>query len=446
MTPIKIQQSQSKLDSEPWFTFVVESIKDGNTNSWIASELTQEGCPTTRDSVRRFRKRHGLGVTSTPNQGSKSGVTLTDDSGVITSAVTEGTNHSSLNDPDAMLLERNLDPKSWKIDRATINEWSGPGYKGGPTKTYKQAKLNIVRKKPEVSLLPARSDGWIAPRTYFPATWNSYLAVMVGDQQCPFQDKLLNELFCSWLEYNQPDVGVLTGDTVDYPDISKHPADPENNVKVNECNQSAYDVLRGYVNSSPNTYWRMLEGNHDFQRIRATLMKQAPNLYGIARASVDDSPMESVLSLSHLLRLDELGIDLIDPHGSYEHGIIQLSKYLAVRHGWIAVKGSGTSALKTLEHLGYSVVVGHTHRQSLVHKTTHDIDGNPTTLAAAETGCMCRIDDGRIIDDARFPNYCVAPDHQQGFATASMNADETFHLELATFTGGKLYWRDQVYS
>src|SRR5208283_445858 len=129
---------------------------------------------------------------------------------------------------------------------------------------------------------------------------------------------------------------------------------------------------------------------------------------------------EKALSPKFLLRLDELKIEYVDPEGPYALAQINLSPKLAVRHGWIARKGSGASALDTLEHLGYSVIVGHTHRQSLVYKTTHDIDGAPATLTAAEAGCMCRVNQTPI-DGRRWPNYSPVPDWQQGFSTVTVH-------------------------
>jgi hypothetical protein len=257
---------------------------------------------------------------------------------------------------------------------------------------------------------------------------------MCGDQQAPFQDPNLHDKFVHWLSENRPDEGVLIGDTVDFAEISRHRHNPEWVARTQDCLDSGYGLLRDYVHSSPDTRWKKLAGNHDI-RIRTTIIDQARDLYGLRRA---DSPQEhSVWSIPHLLRLDELGIEFIDPNGEWEHGQVKLSDKLAVRHGWIARKGSGQSALATLEHLGYSVVVGHTHRQSLVHKTTHDIDGNTSTLAGVEAGCMCRIQDGL--------GYAVAPDWQNGFATATIWDDGKFKIDLATYVNGELLWRGQRY-
>jgi hypothetical protein len=145
------------------------------------------------------------------------------------------------------------------------------------------------------------------------------------------------------------------------------------------------------------------------------------------------------------MRLDELGINVIDCNGSYEHGQVNLSNKLAVRHGWIARQGSGTSALATLEHLRYSVIVGHTHRQSIVYKTTFDIEGNLTTLVAAEAGCMCRVEQNVGPDRRRFPSYAPSPDWQQGFVTADIWPDGKFVLTPAVYVNKVLLYGDQRY-
>jgi hypothetical protein len=172
-------------------------------------------------------------------------------------------------------------------------------------------------------------------------------------------------------------------------------------------------------------------------------------LYGAKQA---DSPEEKgavALGLPFLLRLDELDIEYVEPEGSYDLAQINLSHKLAVRHGWIARQGSGVSALATLEHLGYSVIVGHTHRQSIVYKTTHDIDGAITTLTAAEAGCMCRVNQTPV-KGRKWPNFTSLPDWTQGFTTVRLHNDGTFRIDNATYVTNKgkgiLLWNDQQYS
>ncbi len=433
-------QNQSPLDAEPLFTKVKELIEAGETNTSIANAVG-----SSRDAVRRFRGRHGFDATAI-NAHKKTGVRVAGDNASLTTptVATEVKPYPHMDDPDSMLIERGLDPEQWAIDTVTVNEWDGP-QTGGSVVTYHQAKLNLRRKRPEASLLPVRSDGWIAPtkrpmKLDIPKT-----VVVVGDQQAPFHDPHLHELFCAWLEENRPQAGVSLGDLVDYGDISRHRKDPNNLATVNECNQVGYDILRGYVTSSPDTEWEILDGNHD-ERLRNILLDtpQAAPLHAVKRVDSPDETGEEVLTIEHLLRLDELGIKYIKPHGGYSLAQIKLTDKLAVAHGWLAQKGSGSSALATLNHLRYSIIVGHTHRQSIVYHTSHSIDDEPSTVVGAEAGCMCRID-GRVVNGRMFPNYTPKPDWQMGFSTVTIHPDGYFRIDNATYVNGRLLWRDQMY-
>lgn len=444
-----MSQSQSPLDNEPVLSFVTNLITSGSTNASIVREVFAEyGLETSEDSIRRFRKRHQAQV---PGQ-SSAYTKVSDNTG---EAQTEAsTTRPILDDPDTMLRDRGLDPEEWVITHMTPNMYEGPASaehteKTGQTKiTYYQTKFSVQRKRPpELQIFAPRTDGWTRPAPVAPSSDERRFIVVVGDQQAPFHDKVLHNLFLAWLEENRPDEGISLGDSVDFPDISRHQLDPENTATVNECLQSGYDLFRGYVEASPGTYWRKLIGNHD-ERIRNILLDKPSvrPLYDIKRPDTPDETGEKLLNLSHAMRLDELGIEVIDPRGKYDLAQINLSDKLAVRHGWLARKGSGATALATLEHLGYSVIVGHTHRQSVVHNTKHEIDGRLRTLTGVEAGCMCRVDqtpdpiDGRI-----WPNYTPTPDWQQGFATVEIWPNGSFNIDTAKFVNGALMWRDQRY-
>jgi len=433
----QIPQNQSRLDQEPFYSRIKDLIEQGGTNSSIARALE-----TTEKSIRRFRKRHHIEAPS-PIDSRKGSVHYHDgDKADVTTPAASGL---VLDDPDTMLRERGLSPESWLISSATINEWNGPSADEGMV-TYHQAKLNIKRKHPELEILPARSDGWKAPPIKETIQSNkSRLIVITGDEQCPFHDENLHYLFTGWLEENEPDEGVALGDKLDLPDISKYRIDPENTAKVNDCIQSAYDLWRARRIASNHTRWRFCPGNHD-ERLRNILLDKPSvyPLYGLKRADTPEEEGPPVITLSHLLRLDELSVEYVDPEGPYNLAQINLSPKLAVRHGWIARQGSGTSALATLDHLGYSVIIGHSHRQSLVYKTTHDIDGETTTLTAAEAGCMCRIDQ-QVRNGRKFPDFSVLPDWTQGFATVTIHPDGLFRIEHGTYVNKTLLWRDQRY-
>jgi hypothetical protein len=421
-----MKKSQSPLDAQR--SLVEQLASEGKSNSHILIELAALGVNTSDRSLRRAFRRWGIDRNgeTTPD-----GVQVDGDTAEVTNS------NVSLKDTDleTVLRNRGIDPDEWQVPGFTVNEWDGPGPEG-QVQSYQQLKIQCTRKRPESLLEAARVPGdYIAPKK-FKTSDSERLVVFVGDQQAPFHDRKLHSAFLAFLEDQEPHLGVSMGDTVDFPDISRHRLDPENTASVQECVNSGYALLRDYVQASEETEWVKIPGNHD-ERIRNFMIDNAMEFYGLKRAELEGQKESSVFSVEHLLRLDELGVNFLEPEGSYEHVQYNVSPYLAARHGWIARKGSGASALATLGHLGYSVVVGHTHRQSRVHKTDHDIDGKPSTLTAVETGCMCRIEGGL--------SYAVAPDWQNGFATATIWPDGKFNLDLGTFVGDVLVWRNKRY-
>lgn len=403
---------------------------EGFSNREIRDALAELGIPSSERSLGRAYKRWGIDRDNRAFVPEKAGIRWNGEDNVeITGKPTLATQQTT---PDELMEQRGLDPKEWETASLSMSEWDGPE---GNLKH--SLKVHLRRKIPIELLVPARTDGPVfkVTKRKFKKS-DTRKIVFVGDQQAPFYDQDLHEAFCDFLYDWQPHEGILIGDTGDFPDISRHPDNPEHDVTAQESVDSAYDVMRNYREAYEETIWEKLAGNHD-ERIRRYQINNAPKTYGMRRAlKPGEEPEPPVMDIEHLMRLDELGIKYIRPEGDYEHEQIKVSQYLAACHGWIAKKGSGTSALATLEHLGYSVVHGHSHRQSMVFKTTHDIDGNPTVLTACETGCMC---------DIRGLGYAKAPNWQNGFAVAEVFSDGKFKLDLATFVGGTLYFRDMQY-
>jgi len=348
----------------------------------------------------------------------------------------------SLDHPDQMLRDRNLDPDDWVIDNMTLNEWES--IIDNQTVTLYQLKFIVKRKSP-LSIWPSRSDGWVPPKRARYSTKNYETIVVVSDFHAPFHEKHLNECFCEWLRVHKPDRGYNLGDLLDLPEISVHKKDPDNAASINQCIQAGYDILRSHIDASPDTQWELLDGNHDAHRLRDYILRVAPEIYGIRQASSKDNPGQAALDFSFLLRLDELGIKYIVSPGGYEDSQSVINKNLAVRHGWIAKKGAGATARATLEQTLYSILIGHVHRQGLVYKTKHEIDRSTSTLLSCEVGCMCRIDSARDEFNRRYPSYTVLPDWQQGFAVIYSWPDGKFKVELANYVNNVLLFENERY-
>jgi hypothetical protein len=336
-------------------------------------------------------------------------------------------------DIDTLLQSRGLNVADWVVVRVRVNEW-GENSDGVP---LRQLRVDLLPRSFD-TLLPARTDGWRPPPAVatIPKR-DAELVVFFGDHHAPHHDPDLHAAACAWLRKNKPDRGIICGDILDYDAVSRHRKNPQWKAEAQECTDGAYTLLRGYVQASPNTRWQLLSGNHE-DRMRNAVIDNLAGIYGLTQGiAPDEERGEAVLSVIHLLRLDELGIEWVGSDGEYAHEQIKISPHLAARHGWIARKGSGASAVATLDALRYSVFIGHCHRQAMVAHTAYDIDGTPRNLVGVEIGTMARIRGGL--------GYAVNANWQQGFATARLWPDGFFSADLAKFVDGSLVWANQRY-
>lgn len=330
-------------------------------------------------------------------------------------------------DVEGLLKRRGLRMDQWTVKGARVNEW------GDPVSPMTQLRVDLM---PTLDLIyPARSDGWIAPKVPKRAkNGKPELVAFMGDHHAPHHDEELHAATLAWLAEFQPDRVIVLGDLLDYDGVSRHRKDPAWSTTMQDTIDAGYGILRGYVEASPATQFQALNGNHE-ARLRNAVLDQLQAIHGLTRAGGDEHP---VLSTPFLLRMDELGIEWIGGDGSYEHEQILVTSELAARHGWIARKGSGASALSTLEHLRHSIVIGHTHRQSVVFHTSHSITGEPKTLTGVEAGTLARVRGGL--------GYAVSPSWQAGFAAASIWPDGTFKIDLASWINDRLLFRDWNYA
>jgi len=259
------------------------------------------------------------------------------------------------------------------------------------------------------------------------------LLAVLPDQQIPYHDPVLHDRVLEWLEDQRPDSVVLSGDVIDLPGLSRHdPKAHELEDRVNRALKVTRGVLREYARASGAGDLHVIPGNHE-QRFQKFVIKNSQQLFDI-----DDPHGASaykLLSLPYLLDLEMMGYKWAsDPvyMEDWPYGHVTITPYLAVYHGWLARKNSGATALATLDHLGHSVIVGHTHRQAEVFHTYHQIGGELRTLAGVEAGTLALARGGL--------GYAVAPNWQPGFATAWLWPDGMFDVGLAKFVNGALLW------
>lgn len=328
-------------------------------------------------------------------------------------------------DIPGLLRARKLDPGAWEVESCTVNEWDSP-----TGEVMRQLKLHL-RRKTSIAMVSPAQDVRQRPRPKTRVGGASSLCVFVSDQHAPYQDPALHKAFLMFLHETQPDEVVLGGDQSDFPSISRHRDNPAWSADPQECIQATFNLLAEYRDAAPNARFRLLKGNHDI-RLETELLNRAERMYGIRPAEIDGVE-DHALSLSRLLHLDRLNIELVEsplPGDGYEHAQVEISPVLGARHGWLT--GANTAG-KTLDRLGHSVIVGHTHHQRITHRTTWGINRKPRVLLGVEAGCMCRVDGGL--------GYSVNADWQMGFATVNVWKDGTFKVDLASFFDDTLYWR-----
>lgn len=424
--------SSSPLDG---FRTQIEAwLAEGRSYRQIAAHVGKEaGFVTSERSIRRAVRRWGLSTEQSRPQNARP----ERESFRMAGDEAEFTTPPSINtdDVDELIRERGLDPEDWDAHAVTVNKWDSPA-----GETLQQLKVHLRRKRMLEMIVPARvSLGQVfdvldaVPL----ASGEPELVVFVGDQHAPFQDVELHKRFCEFMNDQRPERVVLMGDLIDLPDISRHPSEPEWKATVQACLNAGGQILLDYRQANPTATMVKLPGNH-LERLRRAVIDRLGEFYNLTPAKVVTLPdLPPIHDPAYLLRLDEFDVTYIEAHGNYKHAQYIVSPYLAAKHGDIARKGSGTSALIGLQGLDHSFVQGHTHRQSLVQRTVQQIDGTGRLLQAGETGCMCRIQSGL--------GYAPGPDWSNGFITASVWPDGTFKLDLATYVDSRLYWRSERY-
>lgn len=372
-------------------------------------------------TVRRWRKSFGID-SDTPQARV---------SGDAASIVTDDMEEFHLEDAERLIRANGLDPEDWELTDVVINKRQGPAPDGG-VRTFHQLKLELKRKPSLRIISPAVHVPPVIPTLRESrAKGEAELIVVEGDHQIPYHDEALHRASLKFLQQEQPTRHIFLGDTVDFPTISRHNDNAIFNASPQECIQKGYELLREKREASPLSKASMIAGNHDW-RIHSELLARAERLHGLRPASTGSGDELEAFSLRRLMHLDALGIEYVCPLQGWEHGEIEISPELVVRHGWIT---GAKTAQKTLDKLGRSVLVGHGHQREHSWKLVYSSRA-PKLHQAVVTGTMSRLD---------LP-FVVNPDWHQGFCTVSLFPDGNFVIEHAVWQDGALYWRNKKYT
>lgn len=257
----------------------------------------------------------------------------------------------------------------------------------------------------------------------------------------PFHDVAAINVALKVVGELNPDVIVNLGDTLDLPEWGKYLKEPGFYFTTQPTLDYAHEFLARQRAAAPRAEIHMLEGNHDF-RLTKGLMENAIAAFGLRQAKAPEG--WPVMSVPHLLRLDELGVQY---HSGYPAGEVWINDRLVCIHG-IKVRSGGSTASAVVNDSRASTIFGHVHRIELQHKT-HATRHGPLKTYAATPGCLCRVD-GAVPSVKSGVDVLGRPlqnweNWQQGFAVVTYEEGDGPHsIELAHIQDGRAFFRGEV--
>jgi len=254
----------------------------------------------------------------------------------------------------------------------------------------------------------------------------------------PFHDDKAMALFNALVEIENPDMTLLCGDILDLPENGRFAQEAAFANTLQASLDRTYEWLVDIRSKTTGTI-DLIEGNHD-RRLQNFVELNAKAAFGLRVAGWPES--WPVMSLPHLLRLDELDIAYQD---AYPNAVVWVNNILRAEHG-TKVNSNGSTAQKYLSDTPHiSRLFGHTHRQEIVQRTTWDRMGKIRTQAI-NPGCLCRVD-GAVpgvhssVGVTGRPST-VFEDWQQGAAIIRYT-DDQFFTELVQFDDGVAMYQGQ---
>lgn len=259
----------------------------------------------------------------------------------------------------------------------------------------------------------------------------------------PTHDEQAIEVALAIVADAQPDVVVLVGDNLDFPEFGKYLTTAPFQRTTQASIDRATMLCAQLRHVAPNAQIVWIAGNHE-ERLPRMIATNASAAFSLRRGHVPDS--WPVLSVPFLCRFDDYGIEYLPGYPASSYWI---NERLRVIHG-DRHTSNGATATKYLNREKVSVLYGHIHRREWLEMTREDHDG-PRTVLAASPGCLARIDGavpstkgGTDLDGRPIVRH---EDWQQGLAVVDYeDGDGRFNLELVPIREGTARWRGVDYS
>lgn len=422
---------------DPYKDQIRKWVEDGFNNTEIAHHLNTLGVKTSRDSVRRAKKRWGISAPPAGKFGGspemKPGTTVKD--GIATIVLPKTTTPPApmgLRDDRQVLIDHNLDPERFRIKVYTDNHWDGPSQKGPIT--YYQSKC-VAELRPMAQDFPVTFEpAWHPPKPRRRrVSVGPLLVPQFSDPHFPLHEPDLYEASLAWTDEFQHRIReiLIPGDEGDWTPFSRWGKNRRINVSVSDAQKGVYEGLSGYRSAAPDTPIKILPGNHTHW-----LVKRMSEIYPDALELQRPGEDFKLLSLRSLVNLDSLHIEMIDTDGEYHDVLYEIAPGLLSMHGVATGENGGaTKEIKNWE--GTSVMQGHDHKGQLTVVNKRLPNGKYSQHYAVSMMAMCRKDLG----------YSHKHDVAQGFPVTAVWPDGTFHIDLAFFNPAtrETTWRDWKY-
>lgn len=243
----------------------------------------------------------------------------------------------------------------------------------------------------------------------------------------------------------QPDMIVNLGDTMDFAEWStKFARESEFAFTTQPTLDRAHRFLADQAANAPEhcEKWK-IRGNHD-DRLGDFITKNALAALRLRQANKPES--WPVLSLAHLLRLDELGVKLT---GSFPAGKVKIADGARGKTPLYAMHGPSLDVRKLARESRQSIIQGHTHRIS-EHRETFELDGEPIDVVAISTGCLARRDgivpSTRSGTDEHGRAVRNIENWQNAITLVYVQPDGYWTHEVVEIHNGRAWWRGKEYA
>lgn len=260
----------------------------------------------------------------------------------------------------------------------------------------------------------------------------------------PFHDEAAFKVALSIIKDVNPDLIVNLGDYLDFAEFGRFAQEAAfARTTQKAINRASLFLGEQRAASRDDTEIVLFEGNHD-RRLQNSIEANAVGAFGLQQANKPDS--WPVLSVPHLLRLDDLGVTYVD---GYPAGEYWINDRLRCEHG-SKTGPRGKVAAKMVADERVSVICGHTHRVEKTLKTT-PVQGGARVNAAYTMGCLCRIDGAvpstRSATDARGKPMVNYEDWQQAVGIVEyVEGDGPFDVHEVLIHEGKALFGGTLYA